>query len=68
LLPVAAIGMEVRLISTTASKNLEVFPQVNSSINNLGANVAYNSAQDAPNLIFQATSATQWYVMSDLAG
>jgi hypothetical protein len=60
--------MEVEIISTTAGKNLIVFPQVGSTINNLGANNAFNSATDAPHLKFRATSATQWYCMADVAG
>lgn len=67
-LPVAVAGMEVEIISTTAGKNLVVFPQVNSAINNLGANTAFNSATDAPHLKFRATSSTQWYCLADVAG
>ena len=42
--------------------------QVSSAINNVGANNGYTSATNAPHLRFRATSATQWYVMSDVAG
>jgi len=68
ILPVAAAGMQVLLISTTASKNLAVFPQVNSIINNLGANNVFTSVTDAPHLWFVAVSATQWYCFADVAG
>ncbi len=68
ILPVAAIGMKVQLVNTTAGKNLIVFPQVGSAINALGANNAFNSASDAPHLTFIATSATQWYTFSDEVG
>jgi hypothetical protein len=68
ILPVAVAGMQVMLISTTASKNLIVFPQVGSAINALGANNAFNSAGDAPILHFIATSTTQWYTVSEKAG
>lgn len=68
ILPVAVAGAEVILISTTASKNLVVFPQVNAAIDALGANNSFNSAVDAPHLAFRATSATQWYCISERAG
>jgi len=68
ILPTAVAGMEVEIISTAAGKNLIVFPAVGAAINALGANNAFNSATDAPHLKFRATSATQWYCMSDTAG
>ncbi|MCK5017058.1 MAG: DUF2190 family protein [Candidatus Peribacteraceae bacterium] len=68
ILPAGAAGMEVEVISSTASKALVVFPQVNSAIDALGANNALTSGGDAPHLRFRATSATQWYSMSEFAG
>lgn len=61
ILPVAATGARVIVKSITAGKNLIVFPQVGSVINNVGANNAYNMVADEGCSMFIKTSATQWY-------
>lgn len=61
-LPAASAGLVAIVKSTTASKILKVYPQVNSAIDALGANNAYSTAAVANGaaVMFVASNATTW--------
>jgi hypothetical protein len=71
ILPVAVANATVEVIQSINAKQLAVYPQVNSSIAGLAANVAFNTgvantaaqAGTTQNVYFKfmATNATQWY-------
>jgi hypothetical protein len=63
ILPTAVAGAQVIIKSTTAAKNLIVFPQVGATINNVGANNAYNMVADEGCSWFIAKNSTQWYTL-----
>jgi predicted RecA/RadA family phage recombinase len=63
ILPTAVAGAQVIIKSTTAAKNLIVFPAVGAQINNVGANNAYNMVADEGCSMFIAYNATQWYTL-----
>jgi hypothetical protein len=60
-LPVGIAGMTIYITNATAN-SLLVYPQVNSAINNLGANISYTvSANTTVNII--APTTTLWYTI-----
>jgi hypothetical protein len=71
ILPVAVANGVVEVMQTVNAKQLFIYPQVNSSISGLTANVAFNTgvantaaqAGTTQNVYFKfvATNATQWY-------
>lgn len=60
-LPAAVAGAVVIIKSSTASKNLVVFPGASDAINALSANASYNFTSDAGMGLFIAADATTWY-------
>ena len=60
-LPTAVAGAVVIIKSSTASKNLVVFPNTSDAINALSANASYNFTSDAGMGLFIAADATTWY-------
>jgi hypothetical protein len=72
ILPVAVANAVVEVFTTVNAKQLAIYPQVNSSISGLTANVALNTgvantaaqAGTTQNVYFKfvATNTTQWYV------
>jgi hypothetical protein len=62
-LPAAVAGAVVIIKSSTASKNLVVFPGASDAINALSANASYNFTSDAGMGLFVAADATTWYTL-----
>ena len=62
-LPEAAAGKMVYLKSTTASKNLVVFPAVSDKINAGAANASYNFIDDVGSALFIAADDEVWYTL-----
>jgi hypothetical protein len=62
-LPTAVAGACVLIKSSTASKNLIVFPGDSDAINALSANASYNFTSDAGMGLFVACDATTWYTL-----
>ncbi len=60
-LPSAIAGAQCIIKSTTAGKNLVIFPEVSDKINALSANTSYNMADDVGSALFVAADATTWY-------
>jgi hypothetical protein len=61
-LPTSVIGMEVKILNTSAN-TLLVYPATNGIINALAANAAFSLGANS-RLEFVATSTTQWYTMT----
>lgn len=61
VLPASVAGAWTIIKSTVAAKNLIVYPPVGSTINNVGANNAYNMVADVGCSMFVCANATQWY-------
>jgi hypothetical protein len=60
ILPTAVLGMRIRLINTSTSAVLKVYPATGGQINALGANAAFSVGPDRE-ATFTATSTTLWY-------
>jgi hypothetical protein len=60
ILPVSAVGKQVTLVNDVYTATLQVFPQVNSAINNLAANAVYNIPNGGKRTFYGATT-TLWF-------
>ena len=63
ILPAGVAGMSCIVKSTAAGKNLQVFPQVGSTINAGAANAVYNQVADAGVTWFFAQNTTAWFTL-----